>query len=39
VVDGSILVRNGELTTANVDTIRRDARAAAAAVGSRLGWS
>jgi 5-methylthioadenosine/S-adenosylhomocysteine deaminase len=39
VVDGSIVVRNGELATANVDTIRRDARAAAAAVSSRLGWS
>jgi 5-methylthioadenosine/S-adenosylhomocysteine deaminase len=39
VVDGSVVIRDGELTTADADTIRRDARAAAAAVSGRLGWS
>jgi cytosine/adenosine deaminase-related metal-dependent hydrolase len=39
VVDGSVVVRDGELTTANVGTIRREARAAADALSRRLGWS
>jgi len=39
VVDGSVVVRDGELTTADAAAIRREARAAAQAVTQRLGWS
>jgi 5-methylthioadenosine/S-adenosylhomocysteine deaminase len=39
VVDGSVVVRNGELVTADVSAIRREARSAAAALTHRLGWS
>jgi cytosine/adenosine deaminase-related metal-dependent hydrolase len=39
VVDGSVVVRNGELVTADVSAIRREARSAAAAVTHRLGWT
>jgi cytosine/adenosine deaminase-related metal-dependent hydrolase len=39
VVDGSVVVRDSELTTADVGTIRREARAAADALSRRLGWS
>jgi 5-methylthioadenosine/S-adenosylhomocysteine deaminase len=39
VVDGSVVVRDGELATADAAMIRREARAAARAVTQRLGWS
>lgn len=39
VVDGSIVVRDGELATADGRAIRREAGAAAQAVSRRLGWS
>ncbi len=39
VVDGSIVVRNGSLATADGAAIRREARAAATALARRLGWS
>jgi cytosine/adenosine deaminase-related metal-dependent hydrolase len=39
VVDGSIVVRDGKLATADGAAIRREARAAARAVSRRLGWS
>ncbi len=39
VVDGTIVVEDGVLTTAEVGAIRRDARAAASAVSARLGWT
>jgi N-acyl-D-aspartate/D-glutamate deacylase len=39
VVDGSIVVRDGELATGDGRAIRREARAAAQAVSRRLGWS
>jgi 5-methylthioadenosine/S-adenosylhomocysteine deaminase len=39
VVDGSVVVRNGELATADTGAIRREARGAAAALTHRLGWS
>jgi 5-methylthioadenosine/S-adenosylhomocysteine deaminase len=39
VVDGSVVVRNGELVTADVSAIRREARGAAVALTHRLGWS
>lgn len=38
VVDGRVVVRDGELADAGAVTIRRDARAAAAALADRLGW-
>jgi cytosine/adenosine deaminase-related metal-dependent hydrolase len=39
VVDGSVVVRNGALVTADASGIRREARGAAAAVTHRLGWT
>ena len=39
VVDGSVVVRDGELATGDVAVIRREARAAAQAVTRRLGWT
>jgi cytosine/adenosine deaminase-related metal-dependent hydrolase len=39
VVDGSVVVRNGELAIADAAAIRREAQAAAQAVTQRLGWS
>jgi 5-methylthioadenosine/S-adenosylhomocysteine deaminase len=39
VVDGAVVVRDGELVTADAAAIRREARAAAGAVTQRLGWS
>jgi cytosine/adenosine deaminase-related metal-dependent hydrolase len=39
VVDGSVVVREGELATADVQAIRREARSAAGAVSRRLGWT
>jgi cytosine/adenosine deaminase-related metal-dependent hydrolase len=38
-VDGAVVVRDGELATADGAAIRRAARAGAAAVERRLGWS
>jgi len=38
-VDGAFVVRDRALTAGDPDAIRRDARAAAAAVERRLGWS
>jgi 5-methylthioadenosine/S-adenosylhomocysteine deaminase len=39
VVDGMVVVRDGELVTADAAAIRREARTAAQAVTRRLGWS
>jgi len=39
VVDGSVVVRDGELATADVGMIRREARGAAEGLTRRLGWS
>jgi 5-methylthioadenosine/S-adenosylhomocysteine deaminase len=39
VVNGSVVVRDGELVTADAGTIRHQARSAASAVAGRLGWS
>ena len=39
VVDGSVVVREGVLVTADAGTIRHQARSAANAVAGRLGWS
>ncbi len=38
VVDGHVVVHEGELVTARADEVRHDARAAAAALAARLGW-
>jgi len=38
VVDGTVVVRDGVLVTADPDVIRREARRAAAALAQRLGW-
>ena len=38
IVDGRVVVSDGDLTTGDGATIRREARAAAAAVAQRLGW-
>ncbi len=38
IVDGRVVVRDGELVSADAAAIRREARAAARAVADRLGW-
>ncbi len=38
IVDGRLAVSGGELTASDGPAIRREARAAAAAVAGRLGW-
>jgi len=39
VVDGTVVIRDGVLTTADASVIRHEARSAARAVAGRLGWS
>jgi cytosine/adenosine deaminase-related metal-dependent hydrolase len=39
IVDGALVVRDGALLTADAAGVRRDARAAAAAIEHRLGWA